>query len=186
MNDFNNVNSVIKVIIDLKVKESSIVLDCTVGNGNDTEFLSSYLGEKGFIYGFDIQQSAIEATRTRLSSMGFENYQLFLDGHENIDKYINQEIDFAVYNLGYLPKADHMITTKSETTIQSISKSMELLSIGGCICVASYISHDEGVEYRDVKDFLKSVNQQNFNIAEIDFINQKNFPAHLFIIEKRN
>ncbi|SFE42447.1 class I SAM-dependent methyltransferase [Peptostreptococcus sp. D1] len=186
MNDFNNVNSVIKLIIGLKVKENSIVLDCTVGNGNDTEYLSSYLGDKGFIYGFDIQQNAIEATKTRLSSIGFENYQLFFDGHENIDKHIKEEIDFAVYNLGYLPKSDHMIITKSETTIQSISKAMDLLSIGGCICVASYISHDNGVEYHNIKKFLKSVDQQHFNVAEMDFVNQKNFPAHLFIIEKRN
>ena len=48
------------------MKPGYIALDCTVGNGNDTILLAHLVGEKGKVYGFDIQSIAIEITKEKL------------------------------------------------------------------------------------------------------------------------
>ena len=46
--------------------------------------------ERGFVYGFDIQQEAIDNTRLKID--GFENVKLILDGHENIKNIFQKNI----------------------------------------------------------------------------------------------
>ncbi len=38
--------------------EGDIVIDATMGNGHDTQFLAELVGENGHVYAFDIQESA--------------------------------------------------------------------------------------------------------------------------------
>ena len=45
-----------------------VAVDFTMGNGNDTEFLSKTVGETGRIYAFDIQEDALISTREHLLS----------------------------------------------------------------------------------------------------------------------
>ena len=62
-----------------------VVIDATVGNGNDTLFLSSLVGSSGKVFGFDIQKEALERTLARLQKdKADENVQLFHSGHENL------------------------------------------------------------------------------------------------------
>ncbi|CAM5201319.1 Putative rRNA methylase OS=Ureibacillus acetophenoni OX=614649 GN=SAMN05877842_102574 PE=4 SV=1 [Ureibacillus acetophenoni] len=69
---------------------------------------------------------------------------VILDGHEHIEKYVTQQIAGAVFNLGYLPGADHGIITKSETTIRAIESLLNLLKINGLmVCVICY-GHEGG------------------------------------------
>lgn len=182
---FNNVTSVIKLIARNKVKKNGVIIDATLGNGNDILYLLKLLDEDGFAYGFDVQKLAIENTKIKLKEIDSRKYLLINDGHENIDKYIKEKINFVVYNLGYLPKSNHKIITRPETTVLSIKKSMDLLEIGGCICIASYISHDNGHEYNYLCKFIKGIDQSIYNVLEINFINQINLPPHLFVIERR-
>ncbi len=53
------------------VEEGQIVLDCTVGNGNDTLFLANLVGETGNVYGFDIQSRAIDTVKNKLLEKKF-------------------------------------------------------------------------------------------------------------------
>lgn len=182
---FNNVTSVIKLIARNKVKKNGVIIDATLGNGNDILYLLKLLDEDGFAYGFDVQKLAIENTKIKLKEIDSRKYLLINDGHENIDKYIKEKINFVVYNLGYLPKSNHKIITKPETTVLSIKKSMDLLEVGGCICIASYISHDNGHEYNHLCKFIEKIDQSIYNVLEINFINQINSPPHLFVIERR-
>ena len=76
-----------KSLIDSHINDESIVIDATCGNGNDTYYLASKV-ERGFVYGFDIQQEAIDNTRLKID--GFENVKLILDGHENIKTYFKR------------------------------------------------------------------------------------------------
>jgi len=46
-----------------------------------------------------------------------------------------------MFNLGYLPSGDHSISTRPETTIQALSKAMELLVTGGIITL-SFITEE--------------------------------------------
>ena len=51
--------------------DESIVVDATMGNGNDTAFLAG-LSKK--VYAFDVQEQALGKTSQRLSDLGIEKY----------------------------------------------------------------------------------------------------------------
>ena len=100
---FNNVTEITNLIIDNKVTDGNIVLDMTMGNGNDTLYLAKKVGEKGRVYAFDIQGEAIKNTKKLIDENGINNAVLINDSHGNVLNYVSDKVDFAVYNLGYLP-----------------------------------------------------------------------------------
>lgn len=183
---FINPVETVKIIMSYTVGEGDIVIDCTTGNGNDTLLLAKLVGAKGKVYGFDVQYEALKATKDRLEIEGLkERVVLINDGHENIDKYIFEEINFIVYNLGYLPKGNKEIKTKATTTLESIKKALFLLNNNGLLLVTCYTGHEGGRDEKNaVKDFLTSLNQKEYNVLEFNFINQKNNPPILYGVEK--
>ncbi len=58
--------------------DESVVVDATMGNGNDTAFWLAF--QEGLC--FDVQEQALEKTSQRLSDLEIENAELILDGHE--------------------------------------------------------------------------------------------------------
>ena len=62
---FNNPSDICDFYIDKVVCEGDIVVDATVGNGNDTLKLSNAVGGKGKVYGFDIQMEAINSAKEK-------------------------------------------------------------------------------------------------------------------------
>ena len=75
------------------LREGDTCADFTMGNGHDTLFLSTTVGEGGKVYAFDIQESALESTRARLESEGApKNYTLIKDSHSNLGLYIKEKI----------------------------------------------------------------------------------------------
>lgn len=173
-------------IISRNVKSASICVDCTVGNGNDISLLASIVGEEGKVYGFDIQALAIERTYQRLKDKNLDgNTILIEDNHENIADYIDEEVDFFIYNLGYLPRGDKSIKTDSESTIKSLELALSLLKGNGIILITCYTGHDGGMEEKNaIENFLVKLEQEKFNVLKYDFLNQKNFPPILYCIEK--
>lgn len=188
---FNNITNTLKIVKDMmneNVKEGDIVLDCTVGNGNDTLSLARLVGQTGKVYGFDIQKRAIDITLEQLTCENINNrVELIEDGHENIDFYIKEKLDFIVYNLGYLPKGDKTIKTNKNTTLISLKKSLDLLNNNGIILITCYIGHEGGLDEKNVvEEFLATLDQKIFNVIKFEFINQKNFPPILYGVEKSN
>ena len=186
--DFKNVLSIAKNIIKDNVNENSTIIDATAGNGNDTLFFKNIIKDTGKIYCFDIQKKAIENTKTKLLDNGFglENVILINDSHDTVDKYIDEEIDFVIYNLGYLPGGNHSIITTSETTIKSIEKCIRYLKKFGKIIIVGYIGHMGGkLEIESIHKYLSNLDQKLFNIFKIEFINQVNFPPLLYCLEKK-
>lgn len=168
------------------VKDGHTVLDCTVGNGNDTLLLAKQVGAEGKVYGFDIQKRALETTLSKLTCENLDDrVQLIQDGHENIDSHITEKLDFIIYNLGYLPKGDKSIKTNKETTLLSLKKSINLLKDNGIIIITCYIGHEGGLEEKnEVENFLTNLDQKEFNIIKYEFINQRNYPPVLYGVEK--
>ncbi|RKJ14725.1 methyltransferase domain-containing protein, partial [Butyricicoccus sp. 1XD8-22] len=114
------------------IEEGDIAVDATAGNGHDTLFLAKLVGKTGHVYAFDIQQEAIEATKVRLKEHGLSDRStVILDGHQHVENYVKDKIAGVVFNLGYLPGANHDIITKGETTIQAIDSLLGLLKVGG-------------------------------------------------------
>ena len=171
------------------VKNSDIVIDATAGNGNDTLMLANLVGEGGKVYSFDIQDKAINNTYKKLLNMGYENrVSIIKDGHQNMDTYVNEKgrIKAVMFNLGYLPGGDHSISTKADTTIEAITKAMELIMAGGLICIVVYYGKDTGVEEKDrIMQFVQKINFKEFIVMETSYINQVNCPPILICIEKQ-
>lgn len=185
-NLFINAVGISKEICKLKIKEGDIVIDATMGNGNDTAFLCELVGESGKVYAFDIQENAVQNTKEKLVKLNIEDRaRLIHDGHENIDRYILEKVKLAIFNLGYLPRGDKEITTKSETTIESIKKSLDILDDGGIILLIIYPGHESGYhEKLAIEHFSKQLNQKIFSVVDIKFANQINSPPEIICIEK--
>lgn len=183
-----NTISISKDIFKTYIKEGDIVLDATVGNGNDTLDLARLVGNKGKVYGFDIQSIAIENTRNLLTENNqLDNVILINDNHVNIDKYIDEPLDLAIYNLGYLPKGDKSLKTDAYSTVVSVSKTLNLLGNNGILIIISYIGHPGGLEEKAaLEEMLISLNQKEYNVLKNEFINQQNFPPLLYVVEKAN
>ncbi|WP_222597737.1 methyltransferase domain-containing protein, partial [Streptococcus pneumoniae] len=58
-----------KELLKMAAGEGDIVVDATMGNGHDTQFLAELVGENGHVYAFDIQESAVANTKERLGDM---------------------------------------------------------------------------------------------------------------------
>ena len=181
-----NTNTLVKELMINNIKEGSVVLDCTVGNGNDTSLLAKLVGVNGKVYGFDIQSQAINNTTKLLNNLGLiDRVILIKDSHEFIDKYIDETLSFIVYNLGYLPKGNKAIKTNSISTIRSVELALKLLDNNGLLIITVYTGHEGGLDEKDVLEkFLINLNQKEFNVLKYDFINQVNNPPLLYCVEK--
>ncbi len=179
-----NVTIMTKMMLPMVINKGDTCVDATTGNGHDTKFLSDLVGSDGMVYGFDVQAQAIEMTREQLEDRA--NYKLICDGHQNMEKYIDVPVDFVIFNLGYLPKADKTITTLKETTLQAIEASLRLLKTHGILWVVVYPGHEEGAEESDALNvYLKTLNQKDYSVMKSSFINQKNNPPYIMVIEKK-
>ncbi len=160
-------------------------VDATCGNGFDTLFLCRIAGKTGNVKAFDIQHQAIERTNILLSSnLEFINYEIILDSHEFISNHLDENIDAAVFNLGYLPFSDKSVTTKGETTLKAIQNILPFLKNDGRIFITTYITHDTGDEIKEIYNFLSGMDKSKYNVLHINLINKDNTPPELFIIEK--
>lgn len=173
-------------IIKKLVKEGDTVVDATMGNGNDTLFLATLVGDKGKVYSFDIQACALKNTRRKLYEAGAQGcVELINDGHQNMDIYVSAGIKAVMFNLGYLPKGDHSIGTKADTTIEALKKSMELLIAGGIIMMVIYYGGDSGFDEKEaVLEYLKTIDCRKYTVLVSDFVNQINCPPIAVCIEK--
>ena len=170
-------------IIKQKVDKNDICVDMTTGNGNDTLFLSSICK---FVYGFDIQQIAIDNTNKLLKDNDVDNYRLFLNSHEDVNKLINEEVKAFIFNLGYLPKGDKNITTNYISTINAINNALTLLSRKGVIVIVVYSGHDTGkIEDIKLNEYLSTLNQKEYEVLCYKFINQINNPPYTIVIERK-
>lgn len=181
-----NTGDLVKEIIENHVLQGHKVLDCTVGNGNDTLALSKAVGPTGKVYGFDIQEVAIESTLKLLKkNNSYNNVELFLDSHENIDIYISHRLNFIIYNLGYLPRGDKSIKTNSTSSALSIKKALELLECNGLLAVTVYVGHSGGMDEKDaIEEIFRRLNQKHFNVLKYEFINQINDPPVFYCVER--
>ena len=159
-----------KKLLKEVIDKNSVVVDATAGNGNDTLFLAKTSAKK--VYAFDIQQLAIE------------NTTMLIEEAELTD--IDDKIRTVVFNLGYLPNADHEITTLAETTLSTIKKFLLHLEIGGRIVIVVYWGHENGkVEKEALLNELQNLDQKEVEVLVYQFINQKNNAPFIIAIEKR-
>lgn len=175
-----------QTLLRQSIDEGDIAIDATAGNGHDTVFLAELVGPSGYVYAFDVQKQAVDATLLRVLDYSFEDRVRVLNrGHETVDEFVQKEIGGAVFNLGYLPGSDHSIVTKPNTTVQAIEKMLKLLKVGGIIVLVVYHGHEGGKAERDeVIRYVSELPQKNVHVLRYEFINQKNDPPFVIALEK--
>ncbi|MGM7702459.1 class I SAM-dependent methyltransferase [Pseudalkalibacillus sp. Hm43] len=180
-----------KELLEKVVEPGGVVVDATVGNGHDTVFLAELVGEKGRIYGFDIQEQAVENTIERLKNNGLEERaQIMLRSHAEVKEVVPAEyhgkVEAAIFNLGYLPGSDKEIITKPDSTLQAIEALLDILKPGGLIILVVYYGHEGGVEEKEhLMQYLAELDQKRAHVLQYQFLNQKNNPPFLVAVEKR-
>ncbi|SCZ01440.1 class I SAM-dependent methyltransferase [Alkaliphilus peptidifermentans] len=180
----------VHTILKEKIKPGNVVVDATMGNGNDTIFLAESVGNSGKVYSFDIQEKAMEATSKKLREFHAENLkQVFLirDSHENMGIHINEKIDAAVFNLGYLPGGDRRIVTQPNSTIKAIEYVLENLNPMGVLSVMIYYGHDGGLEEKNtVLEHLTTLDNKKYSVLQCGYINKDKNPPIIVFVEKIN
>jgi len=128
------------------VSAGESVVDATIGNGHDTLFLAQCVGETGRVFGFDVQQAALDSTRDRLLGAGvsLSCFELYLTSHDRMGECVSGEVAAVMFNLGYFPGADKEVITKTESTLKALDQSMALLRKGGVLSVMCYPGHAGG------------------------------------------
>lgn len=161
------------------VREGSVCIDATMGNGHDTEFLCRLAGNSGYVLAFDIQEDALRHTRERLArELDFCNYRLILDSHSHMERYaLPESADCIVFNLGYLPGGDHRIATTPETTLAALEQGLRLLRPGGLMSVCIYSGGDTGYAERDaVLAWLRTLDSGRYLALITQYYNRPNDP----------
>lgn len=177
--------NITEYFINNYINDGDIVIDATAGNGFDTLKLCKKVGKLGKVYAFDIQKTALDSTKEKLESDNLENACLILDSHTNIDKYVTDKVKAVVFNLGYLPKSDHSIHTKGETTIVAIEKSLALLDDKGFISITVYYGKNSGTDEKEkVMEYVKNIDCKQFTVTVHDFYNRPNNPPITVVITK--
>lgn len=135
------------MLLEEFLREGSRVIDATAGNGYDTLFLAEKVGMTGMVTAFDVQAEAIGATRKRLQDAGMEERVRLVQGsHGSMAEHADEgSVAVVMFNLGYLPGADHSIATGKDT-IAALEAAVRLLGNGGALSVVCYPGHHGGDE----------------------------------------
>ena len=167
--------------------EGDIAVDFTMGNGNDTLFLSETVGESGKVYAFDIQEEALVSTEAHLKECGApENYTLICASHHRVKEFVKDPIKAGMFNLGYLPRSGRKaVTTLRETTMPAVEAALDLLADDGILLIAVYPGHEEGsLEGEMLAEYFPSLDRRKICVSRFNIMNSPTSP-YFFIAEKK-
>lgn len=181
------ITDTVQNIVKEYITDNDIVIDATMGNGNDTMFLADQVGENGNVYAFDIQKKAIETTKDKLNERNLLNrVTLIEDSHENIKKYVEKPIQVAMFNLGYLPTGNKEIITRPKSTLKAIASILDLLKSNGIISIISYYGHEGGLlEKNTVCEYLGKLSNKEYDVISIGYENRKKNAPIIYLVRKK-
>ena len=168
------------------IKPGAVVIDATVGNGHDTRFLAELVGQTGRVFGFDVQESALAASRERLD--GLPNVTMFHAGHERLIEHIpddaRKRIAAVMFILGYLPSGNKEIMTRADTTLAGLGQALACLQSGGLVTMVLYPGHPGGNDEAEaVRAFARRL-PAGFTAHHTARINSLNPAPELLVIER--
>lgn len=164
--------------------KARLVVDATAGNGKDTLFLAEHTPPEAHIYAFDIQKEAMQKTRAVTAAYA-EKIHYLVCGHEFLGQIVPEEIDVAVFNLGYLPGADHGITTRTETTRRAAAAALTRLRVHGICLITVYPGHPEGSAEADMlAGYLSRLPVHEFTVGCYQLMNHKKTAPYVYLIER--
>lgn len=171
------------------IQSGDLVVDATCGNGHDTVFLAECVGPNGKVIAVDIQESAIQATRTLLTSRNLlSRVRLRHMSHEHAAEALlpEESVMCAVFNLGYLPGGDKQIITMPATSLPAHQNLLRRLAPGGAIISTIYTGHSGGqLEAEALLEWSKGLDGKQFSVARHEWINQEGMPPFILIVQRR-
>ena len=185
--DFRSARFWAREMIEGAMFEGACAVDATMGNGHDTQWLCELAGEAGRVYAFDVQAEAVERTAERLREAGLgERARLFCAGHQHMCEYVHEPVDAIVFNLGWLPGAEHGVTTRTETTLQAVEAALQLLKEDGLMTICIYPGHEEGTrELHALMDWAAKLDDRRYDALLKTYVNQPNDPPRMLAIRKK-
>lgn len=183
----SNVLAVNRLLLRPYLANARCVVDATVGNGHDSEFILRNAPQLRYLFCCDIQNSAILSSRARLAPMTTtaQVYWYEMD-HASLLADFPLAIDVIMFNLGYLPGADHTVHTRTETTLAACTHALAHLRRGGVLAAVSYPGTPAGAqEHAALQEWARALPQRDWHVAYIDMVNQIHRPPCLLFIERR-
>ena len=163
------------MLLEPYVPMARVLVDMTCGNGHDTAFLAERMARDASLYAFDIQDSAIAATRQRLrdKQLFSDRVHLLQGSHDQLLEQVPDIVDLIVFNLGYLPSGDHALHTTGEITVKAIKIGLHKIAKNGIIMLAAYPGTDAGAaEAHAVRTYLQTVPQKDYDVSMWQPLNQ--------------
>lgn len=172
------------------LRPGDVAIDATVGNGHDTLFLAEQVGPSGRVYGFDIQQAAIDSTQEKFRQHRLSDcLTLLLASHadmvEKIPADFHGKISTIMFNLGYLPGGDKSVITLANSTLAALSAASRILAVNGVITLLAYPGHQGGdLETDQVKIWCDQLSPDQFTVDTIYSTHHKESAPRLFVISR--
>lgn len=168
------------------IKLGDTVIDATMGNGHDTIKLAQWVGSSGLVHAFDVQTQALQNTLERLEEHDLsERCKLHLRGHQFMSEEVNEEVAVVLFNLGYLPGQDKLITTEVSTTLLAIEQGLALLKESGVLIVVVYPGHKAGQTEQEALDhWIKQVDSRLYRSLRYQFENTAAPAPYVLAVEK--
>ena len=210
---FVSVLTMAQRLVAERLGPGGLAVDATAGGGVDTLFLARTAGPGGWVYAFDVQESAIARTRERLANAGrsrdqavetgsqtafgdnsgtpvpLAQVELFLAGHERMAELVplgaHGKIRAVMFNLGYLPGGASSVITRPETTLAALEAGLALLAPEGVLTAVLYPGHEGGdTEADTVAQWAAEVPAAAAQTALYRFTQKPRAP-YLVALEKR-
>lgn len=151
------------------IRAGDSVIDATAGNGHDTVFLAECVGPHGRVIAFDVQDEAIRSAAQRVETAGFtQRVEFHVKSHVRMEEHAQPgSVAAVMFNLGYLPGADHGMTTLVGETLSAMDAAARLLKPGGVLSVVCYPGHEAGaVEARAVEEWMTTRSAVGWRVAK--------------------
>lgn len=166
-----------------------LCIDATCGNGGDTAFLCDLAAPEGKVLGFDIQQTALDATRAKLDAAGVppQRYELICADHAELLRYVQPNTaDAVMFNFGWLPGADHAVHSCAQSSVPALEAALEALRPGGVLSAVLYSGAVIGSEEKAAElRCLRALPLEKFTVLVCDFANwAESAPLPCFVIKK--
>ena len=182
-----NTLSMVHDFLKQTVRPGAMCIDATAGKGRDTALLCRLSGQTGRVMAFDIQQDAIDQTRTLLAQEGLRA-EVILDSHANMEQYVSVgTIDCIVFNFGRLPGGDPHIVTQAVSSVAAIDAGLRLLRVGGVMAIALYYGKETGYEEKDaILQHLKTLDDRTYSVLCCEWSNRRGEPPMPIFIWKEH
>ena len=186
-NDFRSARFWAAELVGPALFPGARAVDATMGNGHDTRWLCERVGPEGRVYAFDVQPEAVARTQALLEADGMlDRATLFCEGHQRMAERVPEPVDAVVFNLGWLPGAEHGVTTRTETTLQAVDAALSILVPDGILTICVYPGHGEGQRELDaLTAWAESLDPGRYDAMLRRYMNQPNHPPQLIAVKRK-